>query len=52
MRGARKDKNDIVFTEWKGVGSEFENYRLFQFRTTIDGAGTTVKIDKYRMVAN
>ena len=52
VRGARKDKNDIVFTEWKGVGSEFENYRLFQFRTTIDGAGTTVKIDKYRMVAN
>lgn len=52
VRGARKDKNDIVFTEWKNVGSEFENYRLFQFRTTVEGAGTTVKIDKYRMVAN
>ena len=50
VRGARKDKNDIVFTEWKSVGSEFENYRLFQFRTTVDGAGTTVKIEKYRMV--
>lgn len=56
VRGARRDKDNIIFTAWKPyvkddglVSTSFEQYSLFQFKINISGEDTNVKINKFIM---
>lgn len=56
IRGARKDKDNVIFTAWKPyikddglVSTSFEQYSMFQFRVDIKGEDTDIKVNKFVM---